>query len=44
MHNAMRHALGQARSVAGFEAIPSPVKAYLDGVLDSLSDAKAVAE
>jgi hypothetical protein len=36
MHNAMRHALGQPRSVAGFETIPSPVKAYLDGVLDTL--------
>lgn len=36
MHNAMRHALGQARSMAGFESIPSPVKTYLDGVLDTL--------
>ena len=36
MHNAMRHALGQKRSVAGFEAIPSPVKTYLDGILDTL--------
>ena len=36
MHNAMRHALGQSRSVAGFEQIPSPVKAYLDGILDTL--------
>ena len=44
MHNAMRHALGQPRSVAGFEAIPSPVKAYLDGVLGTLPDAKASAE
>jgi hypothetical protein len=36
MHNAMRHALGQPRSVAGFETIHSPVKAYLDAVLDTL--------
>ncbi|MBP6783208.1 MAG: hypothetical protein KA152_05430 [Verrucomicrobiales bacterium] len=36
MHNAMRHALGQKRSVAGFESIPSAVKTYLDGVLDTL--------
>ena len=36
MHNAMRHALGQPRTVAGFEAIPSPVKTYLDGILDTL--------
>lgn len=36
MHNAMRHALGQTRSMAGFETIPSPVKTYLDGVLDTL--------
>lgn len=36
MHNAMRRALGQPRSVAGFETIPSPVKSYLDGLLDSL--------
>lgn len=37
MHNAMRHALGQARSAAGFEGIASPVKEYLDGVLDGLA-------
>ena len=36
MHNAMRHALGQPRSVAGFETILSPVKVYLDGILDTL--------
>lgn len=36
MHNAMRHALGQGRSLVGFEAIPSPVKVYLDKILDSL--------
>lgn len=40
MHNAMRHALGQPRSVAGFEAIPSPVKAYLDRILDTLPAVK----
>jgi len=40
MHNAMRHALGQGRSVKGFEAIPSPVKAYLDRILDTLATAK----
>lgn len=38
MHNAMRHALGQKRSVAGFEAIAPTIKAYLDGVLDSLPE------
>lgn len=38
MHNAMRHALGQPRSVAGFETIPSPVKSYLDRILDTLPD------
>jgi hypothetical protein len=36
MHNAMRHALGQPRSVVGFETIPSPVNTYLDVVLDTL--------
>lgn len=36
MHNAMRHALGQPRSVAGFEKISSPVKDYLDRLLDAL--------
>ena len=36
MHNAMRHALGQQRSLTGFESIPSTVKTYLDGVLDTL--------
>lgn len=36
MHNAMRHALGQPRSVAGFEEIPTPVKDYLDRLLDAL--------
>ncbi len=41
MHNAMRHALGQRRSAAGFEAIPLPVKAYLDKVLDALPPVKS---
>jgi hypothetical protein len=36
MHNAMRHALGQPRSVKGFEKIPSVVKDYFDGILDTL--------
>lgn len=36
MHNAMRHALGQPRSLAAFEKIPSPVKDYLDRLLDAL--------
>ncbi len=40
MHNAMRHALGQTRSVGGFEAIPSPVKTYLDKILDSIPAVK----
>ncbi len=40
MHNAMRHALGQDRSVEGFETIPSSVKAYLDRILDNLPVAK----
>jgi hypothetical protein len=43
MHNAMRHALGQPRSVAGFEEIASPVKAYLDGLLDRLPPVAAAA-
>lgn len=34
MHNAMRSALGQPRSVAGFEKLDSPMKDYLDSVLD----------
>lgn len=40
MHNAMRYALGQGRSVEGFEAISSPVKAYLDRILDTLATVK----
>ena len=34
MHNAMRHALGQPRSAAGFEKLEPEMKAYLDSVLD----------
>lgn len=33
MHNAMRHALGQPASTAGFEKLDAKVKRYLDGVL-----------
>ncbi|MDB5337527.1 MAG: hypothetical protein JWN70_3146 [Planctomycetaceae bacterium] len=36
MHNAMRHALGQPFSVAGFEKIDPAVKKYLDGILSLL--------
>lgn len=36
MHNAMRHALGQPRSAAGFEKLDPKLKTYLDGVLDTL--------
>lgn len=36
MHNAMRHALGQPRSVVGFEKIEPKMKSYLDSVLDTL--------
>jgi len=36
MHNAMRHALGQPRSAAGFEKLPPELKTYFDGLLDSL--------
>jgi len=36
MHNAMRHALGQPRSGVGFEKIHPQVKAYFDGLLDTL--------
>lgn len=39
MHNAMRHALGQPRSQAGFEKLKPEMKRYLDRVLDRvLSD------
>lgn len=36
MHNAMRHAMRQARSHAGFEKIDPKLKAYLDSLLDTL--------
>ncbi len=36
MHNAMRHALGQPRSLVEFEKIPTAVKDYFDGLLDAL--------
>lgn len=36
MHNAMRHALGQPRSVAGFEKITPEMKSFLDNLLDTL--------
>ena len=36
MHNAMRIALGQPRSAAGFEQLPETIRVYLDGVLDAL--------
>lgn len=36
MHNAMRHALGQPRSAAGFEKLDPKLKAYFDGLLDAL--------
>lgn len=35
MHNAMRQALGQKRSVAGFEKVPAELRAYLDQKLDA---------
>lgn len=38
MHNAMRQALGQPRSNAGFETIDPTLKTYLDSVLDSLPE------
>lgn len=34
MHNAMRHALGQPRSAAGFQKLEPEMKSYLDTVLD----------
>ncbi|MEO0448127.1 MAG: hypothetical protein AAF191_18835 [Verrucomicrobiota bacterium] len=34
MHNAMRQALGQPRSDAGFATLEPEIKRYLDGVLD----------
>lgn len=36
MHNAMRHALGQPRSVVGFEKITPEMKSFLDDLLDTL--------
>ena len=36
MHNAMRHALGQPRSVKGFEKLDADFRTYLDSVLDSV--------
>ena len=36
MHNAMRHALGQEPSTAGFEALDPELKKYLDKVLATL--------
>lgn len=38
MHNAMRHALGQPRSIEGFAKIEPQMKAYLDSVLDTLDE------
>lgn len=36
MHNAMRHALGQPISAAGFDKMDAEIKQYLDGVLSLL--------
>ncbi len=41
MHNAMRRALGQAASSAGFEKVAPEMKAYLDSVLAQLVVAPA---
>lgn len=41
MHNAMRYAMGQPRSAAGFTKIPPKVKEYLDTVLDTLDEVTA---
>jgi Leucine Rich repeat len=41
MHNAMRHALGQPPSVAGFEKIDPEVQKYLDGILALLETTAA---
>lgn len=38
MHNAMRHALGQTRSVVGFEKITPEMKSFLDRILDTLDN------
>lgn len=40
-HNAMRHALGQPPSAAGFEKAEPELKRYLDGVLSLLKTAPA---
>jgi hypothetical protein len=36
MHNVMRYAMGQPRSVKGFEKIPANIKSYFDSILDTL--------
>ncbi|MCA9121287.1 MAG: hypothetical protein H6822_21435 [Planctomycetaceae bacterium] len=36
MHNAMRHALGQPKSLAGFESLDPAMRQYLDSVLETL--------
>ncbi len=41
MHNAMRHALGQSRSSAGFEKLDDKLKAYFDSVLDTLEGVRS---
>ena len=41
MHNAMRRALGQPPSVAGFEKLDPQVRHYLDGVLAQVTTAPA---
>lgn len=41
MHNAMRHALGQPASTAGFEKVSPEVRSYLDGVLAPLKTSPA---
>ena len=41
MHNAMRHALGQPPSAAGFDKLNPEIRKYLDGVLALLAPAPA---
>lgn len=41
MHNAMRHAMGQSASGAGFEKVDPEVRMYLDGVLALLETTAA---
>jgi hypothetical protein len=41
MHNAMRRALGQPASVAGFEKVDAELRKYLDGVLALLETSPA---